>query len=102
MWPRFLKRAAGGGKSQAFRKAGLKFEKQKAIKIYYDGQIVGDHVLDLLVEGAVIVELKATKTLDEIHMAQCLNFLKATNLKICLLINFGRPRIQIKRVVNDF
>jgi GxxExxY protein len=58
--------------------------------------------VDLLVEGAVLVELKAIKALDEIHMAQCLNYLKAAQLKVCLLINFGRPRIQIKRIVNNF
>ncbi|MEE8395579.1 MAG: GxxExxY protein, partial [bacterium] len=51
---------------------------------------------------AVVVELKAIKALDEIHMAQCLNYLKATHLKVCLLMNFGRPRIQIKRIVNNF
>ena len=58
--------------------------------------------MDLLVEGAVLVELKAIKALDEIHMAQCLNYLKATYLKVCLLINFGRSRIQIKRIVNNY
>lgn len=49
----------------------------------------------------VIVELKSIKALDDIHMAQCLNYLKATGLKICLLINFGTPKIQIKRIVNN-
>jgi GxxExxY protein len=53
-----------------------------------------------LVENTVIVELKAVKELDNSHMAQCLNYLKATNLKVCLLINFGKPRVQIKRIVN--
>lgn len=83
-------------------KVGLNFEKRKPIKILYDHQIVGDYVLDLPVEGAVVVGSKATKTLNEIHLAQSLNYLKATNPKVCLPINFGRPRIQIKRVVNDF
>ena len=84
------------------RKAELEFAQQKPIRILYDGQIVGDYVVDLLVEGEIVVELKAIKILDEIHMAQCLNYLKATNLKVCLLVNFGRPRIQIKRIVNNF
>ena len=47
-------------------------------------------------------ELKAVKQLDEIHMAQCMNYLKATGLKVCLLINFGKPKIEIKRIVNQF
>jgi GxxExxY protein len=55
---------------------------------------------DLLVEECVLVELKAIKAFDEVHMAQCLNYLKATGLKICLLINFGAPKVQVKRVVH--
>jgi GxxExxY protein len=46
----------------------------------------------------VIVELKAVKAIDEAHWAQCLNYLKATGIRLCLLINFGKPRIEIKRI----
>jgi len=46
--------------------------------------------------------LKAARSLDKIHLAQCMNYLKATGLKVCLLINFGTPKVQVKRVVNDF
>ena len=63
---------------------------------------MGEYTADLLIEDQVRVELKAVKTLDEIHMAQCLNYLKATNLKLCLLINFGRPRVQVQRIVNGW
>ena len=52
--------------------------------------------------NCVIVEMKAAKTLDEVHSAQCMNYLKATGLKVCLLVNFGRPRVDIKRIVLDF
>ena len=61
--------------------------------------VVGEYFADLLVENRVLVELKAAKAFDEVHMAQCLNYLKATGLPVCLLINFGIPRIQIKRLV---
>jgi GxxExxY protein len=64
--------------------------------------VVGEYVADLLVEGLVLVELKAIKELDNIHLAQCLNYLKATGLQLCLLINFGTPKIRIKRVVSPF
>ena len=84
------------------RKAGFAIEQQKPIGISYDGQIVGDYIVDLPVKGAVVAELKAIKALDEIHMVQCLNYLKAAHLKVCLLMNFGRPRIQIKRIVNNY
>ena len=66
--------------------------------IYYDGVVVGTYTADLLVENAVLVELKAIKALETIHTAQCLNYLAATGLKICLLLNFGNPRVEIKRL----
>ena len=61
--------------------------------------VVGDFAPDLLVENNVLVELKAVKALDDVHMAQCLNYLKATRLPVCLLINFGRPRLEYKRII---
>jgi GxxExxY protein len=63
--------------------------------------IAGAYSADLLVENAVLVELKSVRTLDAIHSAQCLNYLKATGLQVCLLLNFGSPRLVIKRFVND-
>ncbi len=82
------------------RKNRLSVDQQKAIVVRYDGQVVGEYIADLLVEDIVMVELKSVKSLDEVHMAQCLNYLKATDLRICLLINFGRAKIQIQRIVN--
>ena len=72
------------------------------MQLTYEAVVVGDYFADLLVEGCVLVELKAAKLLDEVHMAQCLNYLKATGLKVCLLINFGRPKLKVKRIVNKF
>ena len=70
--------------------------------VHYDGAVVGEYAADLLVEGKVIVELKAVKTLDDVHLAQCMNYLKATGLSVCLLVNFGKPKLEVKRVVQDF
>jgi GxxExxY protein len=70
--------------------------------VKYEDVVVGEFIADLLVENCVIAELKAVKTLDEIHMAQCLNYLKATGFAVCLLINFGQPKTQIKRIVNNY
>ena len=70
--------------------------------VRYGSAIVGDFAADLLVEESVIVELKAIKALDEVHFAQCLNYLKATGLTVCLLINFGKPKIDVKRIVLNF
>lgn len=82
------------------QKAGLKAEQQKPIQVLYEGKVVGDFFADLLVEDCVLVELKTVRSLDEIHIAQCLNYLRATNLKICLLINFGKPKVEVKRVIS--
>ena len=83
------------------RTKGLHGEQQKSIQVRYGGEIVGEYVADLVVEESVLVELKAVKALDDVHMAQCLNYLKASGLKLCLLFNFGKPRIEIKRIVNE-
>jgi GxxExxY protein len=67
--------------------------------VKYENAVVGEFVADLLVQDEILVELKAVKALDEIHLAQCLNYLKATGRRVCLLINFGNPKIEIKRVM---
>ena len=81
--------------------AGLQAEKEKQIQVLYKNQVVGDYFADILVNQQVIIETKAVQSLNEIHQAQLLNYLKATNLSLGLLINFGTPKIQIKRMIND-
>ncbi len=80
---------------------GLDVRQQHRVSVTYGGEMVGEFFADLLVENSVVVELKAVKMLDEVHMAQCLNYLKATGLKLCLLLNFGKPKLEIKRIVNN-
>lgn len=67
--------------------------------MFYDGVVVGEFVADLLVEDKILLELKAIKDLDEVHAGQVMNYLKATGLRICLLINFGKSKIQVRRLV---
>jgi GxxExxY protein len=81
---------------------GLNARQQQSIQIKYAGVVVGDYVCDILVNDSVILEIKAVRTLDQSHQAQCMNYLKATNLSVCLLINFGNPKAEIKRIVNQF
>ena len=83
------------------REAGLSVAQQKGITVYYNGIVVGEYVADLVVEETVVVELKASKALDPVHTAQCINYLKATGLHLCLLLNFGRPRREIHRVAYE-
>ena len=80
------------------RKAGLFVEQQKPVTILYDGVVVGEYLADLVVEGIVLLELKAAASLDPAHVAQCLNYLTATKLPICLLVNFGKARLEFKRL----
>jgi len=79
------------------QKAGLPVSRQVPIQVRYDGTVVGDFIADLVVEGTIIIELKAIKALDELHYAQCINYLAATGLPVCLLINFGK-RVEVKRL----
>ncbi len=79
---------------------GIKTFQQAPLKVYYKNELVGDYIADILVEDEILVELKTVKEFDEIHLAQCLNYLRITGLKLCLLINFSKPRVQIKRIVN--
>jgi GxxExxY protein len=95
----FLEKVYENALVHELRKAGLQVLQQYAIRVLYDGVDVGDYIADLLVEGSVLVELKAVKAFDDVHLAQCLNYLKATGLKVCLLINFGKPKVEIKRIV---
>ncbi len=83
-------------------KADLTVERQKTLQVFYEGQIVGDYCADLYVEDEIIVELKAVKALDEKHHAQLMNYLKACNKRCGLLINFGNPKVEIKRILNGY
>jgi GxxExxY protein len=74
---------------------------QQGITVTYDGIVVGEYNVDILVEGTIIIELKAIKALDNAHTAQCLNYLKATGLHLCLLLNFGKSRLEIQRIAHD-
>ncbi len=95
----FLEKVYENALAHELRKNGLKVNQQHKITVKYDGIIVGEYVADILIEDQVIVELKACKNLEDVHLAQCINYLKATGLHICLLLNFGTPKIQIKRVI---
>ena len=97
----FLEKVYENALVHELRKTGLRLEQQKRITIKYDGIVVGDYVADLLVENTILVETKTVKIFDEVHIAQCLNYLKATGLELCLLTNFGTPRIKVKRIINN-
>jgi GxxExxY protein len=74
-------------------------EQQKPMEVWYKGQMVGMYQADMVVDGQVIVELKAVPSLERVHRNQCLNYLKATGRETGLVINFGASRIDVQRVV---
>ena len=96
----FLEKVYENALALELQKKGLKAKQQHPITIRYEGAIVGEYVADLLVEDSLLVELKAVEELNTIHSAQCLNYLRATGLKICLLMNFGKTRVKVRRLVN--
>jgi GxxExxY protein len=98
----FLEKVYENALAIELEKADLKVEQQKAVNVVYDGRTVGQYFCDILVDQNIIIELKAQKLIEENHNAQCMNYLKATGLNVCLLINFGKPRIEIKRFVLGF
>jgi GxxExxY protein len=95
----FLEKVYENALAHELRKGRLTASQQHGIVVRYDGVEVGEYAVDLLVEQSVLVELKAVRALDDIHRAQCLNYLKASGLRLCLLINFGNTRLEIKRIV---
>ena len=94
----FLEKVYENALAHELEKSGLSVSQQYSIPVLYDNIVVGDFVADIVVNDMVIVELKAVSKLADLHLAQCLNYLKATGLNTCLLFNFGRARIEVKRI----
>ncbi len=81
---------------------GLNAQRQVPIKVYYEGEVVGDYFADIIVVGKVIVELKTSEALSQSNESQLLNYLKATELEVGLLLNFGiKPQVRRKIFTND-
>jgi GxxExxY protein len=83
-------------------KLGLKFSRELEMEIYYEGIKVGVRRVDFLIDNLIMVELKATSKLDDIHFAQALNYLEAYKLETGLLINFGSKSLEFKRITNEY
>jgi GxxExxY protein len=79
---------------------GIPLERQKTIPVSYKGHSIGTHRLDLLADGTVILELKAASALTDVFKQQTLSYLKATGLRLGILMNFGTPRLEYTRIVN--
>lgn len=82
-----------------FEKKGIGFKCQEPVIVKYKGSIVGEYITDIIVENRLLLELKAVKSIASEHEAQLLNYLKATRLSYGLLLNFGKPKLAIKRMI---
>ncbi len=83
------------------RKAGLSAESQKAITVYYENEIVGEFVPDIIVDDTIILELKSVRRIIKAHEVQVVNYLVATGKPVGLILNFGEMKVEIKRKIKD-
>ena len=95
--PGFLESVYQNALAHELRKAGLKIECEKKIRVIYDGIVVGDFFADMLVQDIVTIENKAVQNLSLAHEVQLVNYLTATGIEIGLLLNFGTESLQFKR-----
>ncbi len=95
----FLEKVYENALSFQLQRIGLSVESQKVFHVKYEGAIVGEYQADLVVAGKVIVECKAISNMDSVREAQLINYLKASGVHVGLLINFGRPTLQYRRLV---
>jgi GxxExxY protein len=96
----FLEKVYENAMMIEFRKEGIPIASQAPIKVFYENEMIGEYFADILVDNKVIVEIKAAKNLAVENEAQLLNYLKATNVEVGLLLNFG-PKPEVKRKVYD-
>ncbi len=97
----FIERVYENALAIELKKSGLKVEKQKDITVYYEGEVVGEYIADVVVDGVVMLELKAVRTLTEDHEAQLLNYLKATPIEVGLLLNFGEKPEHRRKIFDN-
>lgn len=95
----FLERVYERALMREFAIRGIRAVAQAPFSVMYKGRCVGDYLADVLVEDALVVELKCVERLGNEHIAQCLNYLKASRLELCLLVNFQRSQVEVRRVV---
>jgi len=97
--PGFLESIYENALAIELTKGGIKFERQKVLRLTYDGQPIGEHRLDMLAEAVMVIELKAVKAFEDIHFATTRSYLHALSLDHGLLLNFNATTLEIKRVL---
>jgi GxxExxY protein len=98
----FLEKVYERALLREFALRGIQATVQESIAVMYKGYCVGEYFPDLLVEESLIVELKCVERFTNEHIAQCLNYLRATGRTVCLLVNFQKSKVEWRRIVNGF
>jgi GxxExxY protein len=98
----FLEKVYERALIEELRALGIQADAQVPLPVYYKGSLVGEYFVDILVEGYLIIELKCCDALADEHLAQTINYLKATNRSLALLVNFQHPKVQWRRVYRNY
>jgi len=99
--PGFVEKIYSQAMAYELEKEKIEFLREKSIRIEYESVLLGEQRLDFLVEDEIVLEIKAAYEINNFHIAQTLSYLKAAGKRLGLILNFSRPRLQIKRVVNE-
>jgi len=94
----FLEKVYENAMMVALQQDGLNASQQVPLRVHFDDVLVGEYIADIIVESAVLLEIKATEENPPIYIAQVLNYLKATGLHVGLLLNFGKPKLYFRRL----
>jgi GxxExxY protein len=97
----FLERVYEAALAIELDEANVSYERQRGVAVRYRGRVVGEYVCDFIVDGRLLLELKALTTMTREHEAQVMNYLKATGLTVALLLNFGAPKLGVRRIVHN-
>ncbi len=98
--PGFLEKVNENALMLLFKKNGIKAKAQVPIKVTFEEEIVGNYIADMVVDDKIILELKSAESIAKAHKAQALNYLKATGMKLAIILNFGKEKLEYHRVVN--
>ncbi len=95
----FLEKVYENAMMTLFERERIPAKQQAPIDVYFQGKVIGQYFADILVDNKIILELKTVEVIADVHKAQVLNYLRATGLKLGLILNFAKPRFEYKRLV---
>src|SRR5580658_4518850 len=98
--PGFLEKVYERALLKELASRGINARGQAGLPVSYKGHLVGEYIADILVEEELVIELKCAESFSNENVAQCINYLKASGKKIALLMNFQKPKVQLKRIIN--